>query len=137
MLHGTARGVELVEVYLTERLPVDEMRRRVLTGLPAGFRLVALEDEWIGAPSLASRVAGAVYRVAVDAGGPCPPQALGEVPAIQVLEWDAERGQGTLIVQVQRDEVGRLGRPFDVIQRLQVPLRVVAATRSSIDLSGE
>jgi Uncharacterized protein conserved in bacteria (DUF2344) len=128
---------ELLEAYLTERLPVDEVRRRVIGGLPEGFRLVDLEDEWIAAPSLASRVTGAVYRVEVESWGPCPPPRAGEASAIQIGEWDAERGWGRLSVRVQRDEAGRMARPSDIIGRLEIPLRILSVNRVSIDLAGE
>ena len=133
---GATAEADLVELYLNERLPADEVRRRVAAGLPTGFRLVALEDEWVGAPSLASRVAAVVYRVDVEAGRPAPPPE-GAPPTVRVVEWDEGAGRGTLAMRFERDEAGRLGRPGETVAALGAGLRVVRLVRASVELAGE
>ncbi len=133
---GASAEADLVELYLWERLPADEVRRRVVAGLPDGFRLVALEDEWVGAPSLASRVAAVVYRVDVMAGRPAPPPE-GAPPTIRVVEWDEATGRGLLAVRFERDAAGRLGRPDEAVGALAPGLHVVRVVRLSVELAGE
>jgi radical SAM-linked protein len=54
---------ELADLYLAERLTRAEMRSRLGGGLPRGYGLVDLWDEWIGAPALAPQLAAADYRM--------------------------------------------------------------------------
>jgi hypothetical protein len=54
---------ELAEIVLTEMLPIWRVREVLLRCLPIGWSLVDLHDAWLGAPALAGRVTGAVYRV--------------------------------------------------------------------------
>ena len=56
---------ELAEISLTDPLPVWQVREALLRCLPSGWTLVDLHDEWLGAPALAGRVTGAVYRVTI------------------------------------------------------------------------
>jgi len=133
---GATAEADLVELFLAERLPVDEVRRKVAVGLPEGMRLVMLEDEWIGAPSLASRVAAVVYRVDVWAGGPAPAPGSAS-PTVRVVEWDEETGRGTLAVRFERDASGRLGRPDEAVSSLTADLRIVSVARISVELAGE
>jgi len=133
---GATAEADLVELFLAERLPVDEVRRMVVAGLPEGMRLVVLEDEWIGAPSLASRVAAVVYRVEVEAGRPASAPE-GASLAVRVVEWDEESGRGTLAVRFEREAAGRLGRPDEAVDSLAAGLRVVGVARVSVELAGE
>jgi len=133
---GAIAEADLIELFLAERLPVDEVRRMVTAGLPEGMRLVMLEDEWIGAPSLASRLAAVVYRVEVWAGGPAPAPAPAG-PTVRVVEWDEETGRGTLAVRLERDAAGRLGRPDEALGALGPDLRAMRLVRISVELAGE
>jgi hypothetical protein len=133
---GATAEADLVELFLTDRLPVDEVRRRVAMGLPEGMRLVMMEDEWVGAPSLASRVAAVVYRVEAFAGRPFEAPETGQ-GAVRVVEWDAERGQGTLAVRFERAPSGRLGRPTEAVEALPGGLQVAGVARVSVELVGE
>lgn len=150
---GATSEAELVELHLAERLPVDEVRRRVVAGLPAGITLQAIEDEWIGAGSLASRVAAVVYRVDVDGGRPrpAPDEAIpaeeiaaeasasgaGPSQSVRVVEWDPETGRGTLALRFERDAAGRLGRPIETVESLGTGVRVIRLVRVSVELPGE
>jgi hypothetical protein len=138
---GATADADLVEVFLAERDQVDDVRRRVTLGLPEGVRLVMLEDEWIGAPSLASRLAAVVYRADVEAGPevarpvPAPPES--DTPWVRVVDWDEEQGKGTLGIRFQVGPGGRLGRPADTIESLGLGLRLVRLARASVELAGE
>lgn len=57
---------ELAEIVLTETLPVWRVRDELTRCMPPGWGLVDLHDVWLGAPALAGRVTGAVYRVTLD-----------------------------------------------------------------------
>ena len=70
---GTAAERELVEITLTELLPAWHVRERLAGGLPEGWQLVDLHDVWLGAPSLASQVVAADYRIDL---GDADPMAL-------------------------------------------------------------
>ena len=138
---GATGEAELVELFLAERLPVDEVRQRVTLGVPDGVRLEALEDEWVGAPSLASRVAAVVYRADVeaeaDAAPPIPEPVESVDPWVRVVEWDEETGRGTLALRYERDDAGRFGRPAETIASLGAALRLVRLIRASVELTGE
>jgi radical SAM-linked protein len=63
---------EIVDIVLSERLTAADLRGRLERDLPRGFGLVDLHDVWLHAPSVASQLAGATYRmdVAGTATGP-------------------------------------------------------------------
>jgi radical SAM-linked protein len=67
---GVPGEAELVDVWLTERLPRWRVREALEAGLPPGHRLVDLYDVSLGEPSLPGMVAASVYRVVVPDGGP-------------------------------------------------------------------
>jgi len=138
---GATAEADLVEVFLAERRPVDDMRQRVALGLPEGVRLEALEDEWIGAPSLASRVAAVVYRAEVEAAEdmarPLPAPSESAHPWVRVVEWDEDMGKGTLALRYERDDAGRVGKPAETIASLSGRLRLVRLARVSVELAGE
>lgn len=58
---------ELIDVVLTERWPLWRVREALEACVPAGWRLVDAHDVWLAGPPLAGRVAGADYRVTVNA----------------------------------------------------------------------
>ncbi len=62
---GISGEREIVDILLTERLPVTVVRDAVRTALPPGWSLVDLHDVWVGAPSAPSAVVAADYRVLV------------------------------------------------------------------------
>ncbi len=62
---------ELADLYLAERLTAPDLRDRLAEGMPRGYRIVDLNDVWIGAPALAPQLVAADYRMTlsnVDAG---------------------------------------------------------------------
>jgi radical SAM-linked protein len=54
---------EILDVYLTARLPLAEVRERIRAGLPTSVDLIDLHDVWVGAPSASAAVVAADYRV--------------------------------------------------------------------------
>jgi radical SAM-linked protein len=71
---GIAAERELVEIFMTEPVPVWRLREALLGALPEGWQLVEVFDVWVGAPALAGRVTGADYRIVLD--GEVDPVAL-------------------------------------------------------------
>jgi hypothetical protein len=65
---GMAAERELAEIQLTERCEVWRVREALVAALPDGWRLVSLDDVWLGAPSLSGLVAGADYRIELGIG---------------------------------------------------------------------
>ncbi|MCU0506066.1 MAG: TIGR03936 family radical SAM-associated protein [Chloroflexi bacterium] len=66
---------EIVDVVLSRRLTVADLRDRLSLALPDGFGLVDLYDVWLHAPSVASQLAGAAYRMEVTGTAPAPVRA--------------------------------------------------------------
>ncbi len=65
---GIAGEREVVDMVLSERLPVFDVRARLADALPSGVTLVDLCDVWLGAPAAPAALRAADYRV--DAAGP-------------------------------------------------------------------
>jgi radical SAM-linked protein len=63
---GIAAERELAEVFLSERVPLWQVREALEARAPDGWRLVDLFDVWVGGPPLAGRVVGADYRIELD-----------------------------------------------------------------------
>jgi radical SAM-linked protein len=58
---------ELLDLYLTDRRPLAEVRRAIEPRLPAGHDIVDLHDVWVGEAPLPAQVAAADYRVVLVA----------------------------------------------------------------------
>jgi radical SAM-linked protein len=54
---------ELADLFLAERLTRPDLRSRLSDGMPRGYRLIDLHDEWVGGPALATRLVAADYRL--------------------------------------------------------------------------
>jgi hypothetical protein len=63
---------ELIDVTLTELLPMHDVRRATEAAAPLGYRTVDLYDVWVSRPTLASLVTAGDYRatVGIEAAGP-------------------------------------------------------------------
>ncbi len=71
---------ELADLFLAERLTLAELRSRLGDGMPGGYRLIDLYDEWVGAPALATQIVAADYRL--RALGAEPPRAIEAVAGL-------------------------------------------------------
>lgn len=68
-LAAAARGdAELVDVWVTERIPLWRLRESLVPCLPPGFHWVRAEDVWLGEPPLPGQVAAADWEVSVRVG---------------------------------------------------------------------
>jgi radical SAM-linked protein len=56
---------DLADLYLAERLTSLDLRGRLASGMPRGYRVIDLHDVWVGAPALAPQLVAADYRVAL------------------------------------------------------------------------
>jgi len=66
-LGATVPGeAELLDIWLTERLPRWRVREALLAALPACHALVDLYDVWLGEAPLPGRVSASVYRAALE-----------------------------------------------------------------------
>lgn len=54
---------ELADLFLAERLTRPDLRARLADGMPRGYRLIDLRDEWVGGPALATQLVAADYRL--------------------------------------------------------------------------
>jgi radical SAM-linked protein len=54
---------ELADLFLAERLTRPDLRDRLADGMPRGYRLIDLHDEWVGGPALATQLVAADYRM--------------------------------------------------------------------------
>lgn len=63
---------ELADLFLAERLTQSDLRRRLVEGMPRGYRLIDLHDVWVGASALATQLVAADYRLDLLGTGPDP-----------------------------------------------------------------
>lgn len=54
---------ELADLFLAERLTRPDLSDRLSDGMPRGYRLIDLHDEWVGGPAVATRLVAADYRM--------------------------------------------------------------------------
>jgi radical SAM-linked protein len=163
---GMAADAELIDVVLTERWPAWRVRESLEPVLPDGWRLVRLEDVWLGGPPLAGRVAAGDYRIELDAAVPIDRPALARACAalLSARHVPRQRTKGdrvvdydlrplVLDVRVADDDPPRLmtrtrfhpelgtGRPEEVIGALErmlgAPLAVASVVRERLLLVDE
>ncbi|TAK00223.1 MAG: DUF2344 domain-containing protein [Chloroflexota bacterium] len=96
---GMAAEGELLDLFLVERRPVNEVRAALAETLPAGHELVDLHDVWLGEPSLSGRVVAADYRVEVV--------TTTDTPDRPTLETAIGRLLGAATLPRTRDKGGR------------------------------
>jgi radical SAM-linked protein len=70
---GVTAEREPLDLFLSRRLTIAEVRAGLVEALPPGHALVELHDVWLGEASVTGRVVGADYRVELD--GPVEPLA--------------------------------------------------------------
>jgi radical SAM-linked protein len=124
---GMAAEAELIDIVLTERWPMWRVREALDPFVPAGWRVVRLEDVWLAGPPLAGRVAAADYRMTLLSDPPVPMRAIEAactaVLAAPRLPRERVKGGGTVVYDL---------RPLVIDVRVAdggPPLTVVARTR--------
>jgi radical SAM-linked protein len=161
---GIEGRAELIEMWLTDRLPAWRVREGLEPALPVRHRLVDLENVWLGAPALPGRITGAVYLITLGTadeprlaaavqrlmaadrlprerqkGGTTRTYDLRPLIADLVLEPDAASPALRLTTRIH-PELGS-GRPDEVVAALAeaagVPLDVTAIVRERLILAGD
>jgi radical SAM-linked protein len=95
---GMTAEYELIDVVLTERLPVGQVRDALVDRLPSGWRLIDLFDVWLAGPPLAGRVVAADYRIEL-ADEPDPDglrQAAADLLAADRIARERQKGGATV-----------------------------------------
>ena len=140
-----AGEAELIDVWLTERLPRWSVRATLEGVMPPGHRLADVFDVWLGEAPLPGRVMASVYRVELGAVGPLGPAVLAAIEAMlaapalprerrkgeKAVTYDmrpfitgleavdrAETGSIDLRVTLLHDPERGIGRPDDVLAEL-------------------
>jgi hypothetical protein len=120
---------ELVDVWLTERLPRWRVREALAGIMPPGFTLVDLHDVWLGEGALPGQVIGSVYRFSLDLS---PPEldrvadAIGAVLAAETLPRRRVKGERSIDYDLRPmiDELAvRAGGPGSAQPELVMTLR--------------
>jgi radical SAM-linked protein len=160
---GMAAERELVDVLLSERLPVDQVRRAVVGALPAGYELIELHDVWLGEPPLPGQTAAADYRI--DLEGRPDAAALADAaarliasarlvrpkpkgggdydlrPLLDAVEIDVGGGPIVLRVRTRFDPERGAGRPDEVVAALAdlvgAELSIATIVRERVVLASE
>ena len=100
---AVAGEAELLDLWLTERLPRWRVRDALAGVIPVAHRLIDVFDVWPGEAALPGRVAGSVYRIelvpaAAGAAGATDPAAVRAVVAAMLaaasLPRERARGEG-------------------------------------------
>lgn len=164
---GVSGEAELVDAWLTERLPCWRVREALEGRLPAGNGLVDLYDVWMGEPPLPGQVVASVYRAAVlpevdaDALRSATASMLdaASLPRVRsradrTVEYDLRPFLDSLDVMpgqtgaafvtrmtLRHDPVKGIGRPDEVLaelgDRLGVHLETVSLVREKLVLAPE
>jgi radical SAM-linked protein len=91
---GTSALADQLDVWLAERVPAWRLREALTPLLPAGHRLVSLEDTWLGAPPLAGRIAAADYLVDLNAASGAADIAAAAARLLAASHLPRERTKG-------------------------------------------
>jgi len=131
---------ELADIVLTEFVPAWSIREGLEAHLPAGWRLVEVQDVWLGSPAVAGQVVAADYRIEVT-GADATALAAAAARLLSASELPRERLKGgstvrydlrPLLADVTVADVGppvvlRARTRFDPVLGTGRPEEVVAA----------
>ena len=134
---------ELVDLWLTERVPAWQVREAIAASLPPAHRLIEAYDVWPGAPALPGQVVASVYRATATTEDvdPAALAAASEAilgsatlererakggatvrydlrPFIDALAVEASSGTVTLRMTLRHDPERGIGRPDEVLAAL-------------------
>lgn len=165
--NGVAAEAEPIDVLLTVRWPIWQVREAVMSTMPDGWRLVDLMDIWLMAPPLPGQVVALDYRITLDLETPVPASTLATACAAFLtadrVERERAKGSGTvrydlrpLVSDVTVLEDGPpivlrtrtrshpergIGRPEEVVAALAAsidrPLEIAGIVRERVLLSDE
>lgn len=106
---GVVAAAERIDVVLTQRWPVWRVREAIAAVVPDGWRLVDLDDVWLGAPALPGQVVAADYRITLDDLSPTVPGGADEIAkacegllAADRLERARPKGGGVVRYDLRR-----------------------------------
>lgn len=163
---GVAAEAERLDVVLTERWPIWQVRAALEPVVPTGWHLMDLLDVWLGGPPLPGQVVGFAYRITLGAGvvtAPAVEAACAALLAADRVERERTKGTGTvrydlrpLVADVAVLDPGPpilvrartrshpergTGRPEEVIAALTVsigsPLEIASIVRERLYLADE
>jgi hypothetical protein len=93
---------EIIDLVLSTRLPLAEVRARVRASLPSPVALVDLHDVWVGAPSAAAALVAADYRVEVAGVSPRSlEEATEAIMAARALSRERRREKKTQLFDLR------------------------------------
>jgi hypothetical protein len=84
---------ELADIVLTDFVPTWRVREALAEHLPDGWRLLDLQDVWLGRPALAGQVVAADYRIEVG-GADATALAAAAAHLLRATELPRERLKG-------------------------------------------
>ena len=154
---------ELVDVLLSDRRPIDEVRGAIDGALPEGHELIELHDVWLGEPALPGQTAAADYRIELE--GKPEGAVLGDaaisLTASSTLQRPKPKGGGeydlrplllavavaaaglpvVLTIRTRFDPERGAGRPDEVVAALAqaagVELQIASIARERVILASE
>jgi radical SAM-linked protein len=144
---------EILELGLREALDLTEIQRRIQTAVPPGITILKVEEAEPGKKSAASRLRGAIYRVALPGPVPHLEERVEQLLGSSSLTIQEEREEGTrtrdlrpllvsmraadestLELEVQFDESGTV-RPEQILRLLEIPSDGARITRERLLLA--
>ena len=160
---GMPADRELLDLLLSERRTIDEVRRAIVAALPAGHQLIELHDVWLGEPPLPGQTAAADYRIALESNPDAAvlgdaaasllasstlrrakPKGEGDYDLRPLLEAIAVATAGPSVelqVRVRFDPERGAGRPDEVVAALAeaagVGLQIASIARERVILASE
>jgi radical SAM-linked protein len=88
---------ELADLFLAERLALPDLRARLAGGMPRGYRVLDLYDEWLGARALAVQLVAADYRLTLlGVDQVALERAVGSLLAADTLRRERKRESRTV-----------------------------------------
>jgi len=118
---GVAAEGELLDLFLTDRRTVADLRPLLAVSLPAGHELVDVVDVWLGEPPLSGRVVAADYRLELA--------SMAGLAGERALHDACARLLGAATLPRTRDKGGR-SIPYD-LRPLLAGVEVLAAAPGS------
>ena len=99
---GIACLGEVADLWLSQLRPAWWVRERLEPTMPAGMRLLRLDDVWLGAPALAAAIRGAGYATSLS-GGPEEVAAVADAAARFLASPQVVRERTRASGQVRHD----------------------------------